>query len=188
MNIGESDSVGTLNDPLDRFLPEWDVRGSFSRDVAAPPERVFDIVTNLDMRGSLVVRGLFRLRGLPGSALTMEGLKRIGFIELISERPTTFALGMIGRFWTARGGVKRFDPARFAGLAPPGYAKAVWAFSIQPRVASGVTVITETRVWCVDEEARRGFRRYWKVIRPFSEKVRKEALKNIQRVAEAEGR
>lgn len=185
MNGGHGESVGTVTDPLDRFLPEWDVRGSFSRDVAATPERVFDVIMKLDMRGSLVVRTLFRLRGLPASALTMDGLKRIGFIELVSERPSLFALGMIGRFWTPSGGVQRFDPARFAGLAPPGHAKAVWAFSIEPRDAGGVTVVTETRVWSVDDEARRGFRRYWKVIRPFSEKVRREALKNIQREAEA---
>ncbi len=175
-----------MTDPLDRLLPEWDVRGSFSREVAAAPERVFDIITELDLRGSLVVRTLFRLRGLPASALTMEGLKRIGFIELISERPSTLALGMIGRFWTPAGGVQRFDPARFPRLAPPGHAKAVWAFSIRPGGTGSVTVLTETRVWCVDDEARRGFMRYWRVIRPFSEKVRREALKSIQRLAEAE--
>ncbi|HEV2734369.1 MAG TPA: hypothetical protein VGV85_05990, partial [Longimicrobiaceae bacterium] len=50
---------------IDRFLPAWDVAASYATRVAAPPERVWDAVRALEMRGSPVVRGLFLLRSLP---------------------------------------------------------------------------------------------------------------------------
>jgi hypothetical protein len=40
-----------------------------------------------------------------------------------------------------------------------------------------VILTTETRVRCTDPAIRRAFLRYWRVIRPFSGLVRREALR-----------
>ena len=49
----------------------------------------------------------------------------------------------------------------------------------------GSLVATETRVRCTDAASLRSFRRYWRVIRPFSGLVRREALRAIRRTAES---
>lgn len=44
---------------------------------------------------------------------------------------------------------------------------------------------TETRVWLTDARARRRFRAYWLVVRPFSGLVRRSWLAAARRRAEA---
>jgi hypothetical protein len=53
------------------------------------------------------------------------------------------------------------------------------------RRADGTTdLVTETRVQCMDEEARRRFGLYWALINKFSGWIRRDMLRGIARVAE----
>jgi hypothetical protein len=69
-------------------------------------------------------------------------------------------------------------------FATPGYAKAAWNFLLSPQADGGTRLVTETRVYCLDNASRRLFRRYWFFIKPFSGWIRKEALRAIKRKAE----
>ncbi|MDQ4004708.1 MAG: hypothetical protein M3135_00190 [Actinomycetota bacterium] len=48
--------------------------------------------------------------------------------------------------------------------------------------------MTETRVLCVDDRARRRFAVYWALIGPFSGWIRHDLLRGIARIAEGKGR
>jgi hypothetical protein len=55
---------------------------------------------------------------------------------------------------------------------------------VDPADGGAATVSTETRVLCTDPGSRRAFRRYWRIVRPFSGLIRIEMLRSIRREAE----
>ena len=169
---------------IDDYAPEYDVASRHHVDVRATPEAVYEAARTLDLSRSWLVRTLFRLRGLPTDRLDLEGFLVFGFV-LLDERPQQeLLLGLIGRFWTLRGHLQRFEPSVFAAFDQPGFAKAAWTFFVDPQPEGFVRLSTETRVQCTDAASLRQFRRYWRVVGPFSGLIRKEMLRVIKREAE----
>lgn len=169
---------------IDRLLPDADVAAAHAIVITAPAAIVYQQAQALDLRRSWGVRQLFRLRGLPQSALTLEGLQRLRFALLVDDPPHEMVLGLVGRFWTPTGELRRTDPEDFRSFQERGFAKAAWNFSVTDHGTGQVTLRTETRVLCLDEASRRSFKRYWVVISPFSGWIRKEALRLIKIEAE----
>jgi hypothetical protein len=174
-----------LGSRLSAFLPEYDVAREYRLAMAAPADVVYAAVRALDLGESWLIRRLFALRRIPESALTLSGLERIGFAVLAEEPGQELVLGLIGRFWRTRGDVVRTDPDHFRAFHEPGYAKAAWNFRVLPGRTAGVVLATETRVRCTDEVSREAFRRYWRLIGPFSGWIRRETLRIVKRRAEA---
>lgn len=180
---------------IDEWMPVGDFAERHALRVHAPPERAYDAARRLNLSRSLLVRSLFALRSAPALltrrggrgeralGVTMEGLLRNGFVLLGERPPHEFVLGLVGRFWTPAGGIVRIHPAEFAVFDQPGMAVAAWNFTVLP-TDQGSLLATETRVRCTDDAARRSFRRYWRVIRPFSGLIRMEALRATRRAAE----
>lgn len=179
---------------IDEFMPEPHFAERHAIRVAAPPERAWAAVRALDLRGSLIVRGLFAIRSVPalftgarvrggGLGTTMDTLLRSGFVLLAERPPREIVLGLAGKFWKPSGNIARVEADEFRGFDRPGMALATWNFTILP-TDEGSLVATETRVRCTDTAAHRSFARYWHVIRPFSGLVRREALRVIRRAAE----
>jgi hypothetical protein len=95
------------------------------------------------------------------------------------EAPHELVLGLIGTPWRIRGGLRPVrDLAAFAAFTEPGTVKV--ATSV---FAEDGLVATETRVLASDADARRRFRAYWLVVRPWSGAVRREWLRAIERRA-----
>lgn len=153
--------------------------------MAASAALVERCVRELDLGGSRIVRLLFRLRGMPRSGIGLEGLERMGFRVLAHEPEREVVLGLIGRFWTREGQLRRFEPHEFASFDEPGWAKATWSFRVAPLPDGRSLLETETRVHCTDAASRRRFRLYWMAIRPFSGLIRRVALREVKRNAEA---
>ncbi len=182
---------------IDEFLPIYDVTERHYLDIRAPIEKVYAAARELDVSQSRLIRTLFMLRGLPAFifsrrrsqqqlGLNLAALLKSGFIFLGETPPQEIALGLIGKFWTASGCIQKLDPAGFQNFTTPGFAKAVWNFSLTPQ-ANGITrLATETRVLCLDAASRRRFRFYWLFVRPFSGLVRMEALRAIKRYMESQ--
>jgi hypothetical protein len=181
---------------LDEFLPNHDVNEVHSTHVAAPPGRVLAAARELTSRDVPLLVALMALRTLPAVVLRrsrfrlrrdlrrpiLEQATRGGFVVL-AERPDELVLGVVGRFWTSTGGVRRIDAADFASFEAPGFAKAVMNFHARP-VDGGTVLTTETRIRGTDDEARRRFRRYWRVVMPGSAAIRRAWLRAIRRRAE----
>ena len=175
---------------LDEVLPEFDYRSHHRRRVLASPDEVGTAMERyrLDRDSSAFVRILFRLRGLkvPSGSLrdVLTGLR----FGVLAERPgEEIVVGTIGRFWTLRerDNLERpRDLEDFRTFSPPGWAKGVMTLRVEPRDDGSSMLVTETRVLCMDEQARRRFAAYWAFINVFSGYIRRDLLGGIARIAE----
>ncbi len=162
---------------IDAFVPVAEVASRHTVTLAAAPARVYEVIRTVDLARSRVIRTLFALRGLrTRRPLTIESLQGAGFVLLRAEPDRGIVLGITGRFWTLRGGLRRIEADRFAAFAEPGYGKAAWSITVEPDPTGGSVVATETRVAITDEPARRAFRRYWRLVGPFSGIIRRRML------------
>ena len=189
----------TANTPtlIDELLPTYDVAERHHVEVRAPIEQVYAAARRLDLGGSGVVRMLFWLRGLPALflrpsnrdqagrlGLTLDALLDSGFV-LLDERPNEeLVLGLVGRFWTPSGEIQRLTPKGFRDFQRPGYAKAVWNFSLSGWAEGTTLLATETRVLCLDTTSRKRFLPYWAFVGRFSGLIRRQILRSIKRQAE----
>jgi hypothetical protein len=187
--------TGTGVTLLDGWMPTFDVVERHSTLVRAPVERVQALARELNFGRSPLIRSLFLLRSLPGLftggslkqpalGATLAGLLRSGFVLLAERENEERVFGLVGRFWTARGGVVRVSPDEFRAWTQPGFARAAWNFALAPEGDGRTRLSTETRVLCTDEESRRSFLRYWRLIGPFSALTRMEMLRTIRKAAE----
>lgn len=77
------------------------------------------------------------------------------------------------------------DDGAFAAFSQPGYIKVAWALRVLPRGARKSHVEFEVRVAATDEASWRKFRRYFRVIGPFSRFIRRSLLRALARDAAA---
>jgi len=165
---------------IDEFLPRYHFAEHHGISINAPAGSVYAAIRTLDLSNSKVIRGLFRLRGLPASSLSLEGLLRMGFI-LLGENPSQeLLLGVVGKFWTRTADLQRLDPGDFREFDRAGYAKAAWNFAMALESEGMIRLTTETRIHCTDPKSRRRFRLYWSVIGPFSAWIRRETLRILK--------
>lgn len=168
---------------IDEFLPEHDFIETHGITIRAAKAEVYRVVNEVDFSESLIIRWLFRLRGMCAENLTLRALKKFRFETLGESLDKEMVIGLVGRFWTLGGGLQKTDAESFRRFDKAGYAKAVWNFSL---VEDGekTRMTTQTRIKCLDAESRRSFGRYWMFIQPFSGLIRTEMLKTIKRKAE----
>jgi hypothetical protein len=181
--------------PLDEFLREYHFNEVHTTQVAASPGAALAAARSVTPREVPVMMTLMALRTLPrlfrGERMSLrqplvDQLLGAGFV-LLAERADELVAGVVGRFWRADGGVRRVSRDDFVAFREPGFAKGVVDFRVRGDGA-GTLLTTETRVWCTDEDARRSFGRYWRVVHPGSALIRREWLWAIRRRAEREGR
>lgn len=169
---------------IDEFLPEHDFVETHSISIHADATDIYRVADEIDFSESPIIRWLFRLRGMSGENLTLRALRSSMFETLGETLDKEMVLGLVGRFWTIGGGLKKIDAESFKTFDTAGYAKAVWNFSLNSD-GPYTRLTTETRIKCLDEGSRTGFGRYWMFIRPFSGLIRMEMLRTIKRTAEA---
>ncbi len=170
---------------IDMFLPRYQVAKKYSVMIDAPPPVVADNTFKVNMGRSAVIRFLFRLRGMPASAFSMDGLQSMRFTLLEVEENREIVWGLIGRFWTAGGGLLETNRDHFIGFSQGGYAKTAWNFFLEPVGKEQTRLTTETRVYATNARARRMFRIYWFFIGPFSGWIRREMLRLIKEASES---
>ena len=153
---------------LDEFMPRYEFRERHRVAVAAPRDRVDRALRELTLADVPLVRALFALRGLPRRGRVLDVLAGLG--QVLEDVPGEgLVLGVRGQLWRVRGGDDG-GPA----------AEAVADFRI-----GEASLSTETRVHVADRAARRRFRRYWLVVRPFGGLIRIRLLRAAKRRAEA---
>jgi hypothetical protein len=172
---------------LDEFLPVYEFSERHRLAVAAAPERTDAAVRAVSLADIPVARALWWLRRLGRPS----GDNRKPFVAGALENAVVLddvpgegvVLGLTGQFWRLRGGEGGHRPRtreEFLAYDRPDACKAVLDFRVAPGLLS-----TETRVHVPDPAARRKFRRYWLVIRPFSGLIRILFLRAARRRAEA---
>ena len=180
---------------LDAFLPRYDFRERHSRVIAAPRQAVWEAMEALTLAEMPVTGALFALRSLPARLSGRPGLPRVedqpvlaqflesGFVKLAEDPRRELVFGVIAQMWKRRGETAGInDGAEFLVFEHTGFVKAAMNFRLSDSGA-GTRLETETRVLATDAGARRGFRRYWLVIRPASGLIRRIWLRAIARRA-----
>jgi len=174
---------------LDEVLPDYDFRSRHGRTVAAEPEALWWAVERyrLDRDGSLLMRSLFRLRGLAVPRGTLRDALDGSRFTLVAERPgEEIVAATPGRFWAIRERANMEAPDdldAFLAFDRPGWAKAAVCIRVEPRDDGATNLVTETRVQCVDHGARRRFAVYWMLINVFSGWIRRDMLEGIASLA-----
>ena len=136
---------------IDEVLPHYDVHEVHSIACA----RTLDDALATPLAADPVVRVLFRARGLRTDGTIADLFARMHFDEIVRDE----------------------NEVVFAGTGAPWRGGRVH-FAMNFR-RDGRELSTETRVQAVDEQARRVFLRYWRVIGPFSGLIRRRWLKLI---------
>jgi hypothetical protein len=181
---------------LQRLIPNAQLIEVDRIDVAAPAARVWDDVRHANLATAAPIRALFRLRLLASaearrtsSAILIDSLRsspeRPGFQVLAEEPPTEVAVGAIGKVWKLDiPFVHVADEAAFAEFSAPGFVKVAWAIRVLPRGPARSHVEFEVRVAATDTSSWRKFRRYFRVIGPFSRYIRHTLLRGLARTAD----
>ena len=147
--------------------------------VAVAPERALAAARATRLEDVPLARLLFRLRGLRAgrNGPIWDALRAHGFQPLGED-----TLTLVAKPWSPRGERRTVDS--FATFHEPGWAKLALDLRAVPD-ADGARIETETRVYLTSPAARRRFRAYWLVIRPFSGLVRRAWLRAARTRAEA---
>ncbi|MFJ9796393.1 hypothetical protein [Streptomyces sp. NPDC101145] len=176
----------------DRFVPRPDFASRHETVIDAPADAVWAAFRAMELergvRGIGVARVLMAVRAVLGRAVNRGRVYRdepSAFTPLAEEPGREVVHGIVGRWWRLGGAPNRTDVAtaeQFLAFTEPGYAKGTFGLRLTGSPDGRRTrVVTETRVLCTDEAARRAMRRYWGVIRPFSGLIRKAMLRELRR-------
>ena len=106
------------------------------------------------------------------------------FTLLAEQPPGEIVMGLTGRFWTPSGSLLPTVRETFRDPPSPGTARGAWNFHLSEGPGGSSVLSTETRVRCADEQSRRAFGRYWRVVRWGSGVIRRTILRAARRRAE----
>lgn len=182
---------------LDALLPRYDFSERHARVIGREPRAVYDAFRALTLRELPVSWLLFAVRSLPARLAGRRGLPSrsgvplldqflgLGFVLLVDVPGEELAAGGIGQMWR-RGGRTVIPSGReeFVAFAEPGFVKVALTFRFIGQGDGTTLAETETRVAATDPTARRGFGRYWWLIRGFSGLIRRDWLRTVARPAE----
>jgi hypothetical protein len=173
---------------LDHFLPTYDFAERHSAVVAAPRDAVRRATEEWQPTDSLLWRALLRMRGLgsPKGGLR-QWAESMGFLCL-ADGEEEIVYAQAGRFWSLNERaalVSPRTPEELLALDDPRVAVAAMSVRMEPLAPDRTRVVTETRIRALGPHARRRFRLYWLLIRPFSGLLRRSMLAGIKKRAEA---
>jgi hypothetical protein len=175
-------------------MPEYNFHERHEAIIQAPPERVRASLDQISFADLGVMKTLGRIRNAamgvrspaggslaPTPIVQMVKGPRSGFFQL-DDTPREFIFGLAGQPWNNKG--VRLKAEEFRGWVPPGNVKIAANFLIEDAGNGRSRVITETRVFAVDELARRKMAKYWALIYPGSGLVRRAMLDAARHRAE----
>jgi hypothetical protein len=163
-------------------------------DLAAPAARVWERVRHGALAQSLPIRALFAMRSVASghtghgssSTVRIDNLRstqeRPGFQILVDDPPYEMAVAAIGKVWRLKiPFVHVADANEYPAFAQPGFIKVAWAIRVLPRGEQQTHVELEVRVEATDARSWNRFRRYFRLIGPFSRFIRRSLLRALAR-------
>jgi hypothetical protein len=159
------------NLPLDRFIPNPDIRERFHTTVRAPAALVMQTAGAFDIQSLTLVRAIFWLRErimrAPPSAPRqplglLDEMRAIGWGVLLEETGALIICGATCQPWTASAGFSAIPADRFVSYAEPDHVKIAWTLEAESLGPETTRFAHETRAVATDAEARHKFRRYWR--------------------------
>jgi len=171
---------------IDDFLPQYDFREHHQTLIPAPADAIRRAAAEWQPASSFLWRSLLRLRGLGSPRGTLRDWAETNGFLCLADTEDEIVYGQAGRFWAGdeRGSlVSPKTVEEFRALDDPRYAVAVMNVRVDAVGPDRARIYTETRVRALSRGARRRFRLYWLLIRPFSGLLRRAMLNGIKRNA-----
>lgn len=201
----------TTSSHLDRLLRDYQFGEVHHLRIRAPATRVFQALKDVRADEITFYRALTWIRaprlpsdtrpGIlnpPAGRPLLEGALASGFVLLAESPPRELVFGVPNLLALREDGGRRTPPApgarlrspheNTAAFVEPGPAHAVKVamnFVVDEEADGWCTLRTETRVLAADDNARRRFAAYWRLILPGSDVIRRTWLRAIR--ARAEG-
>jgi hypothetical protein len=178
---------------LDRLMPESDIVERHRVRINAPPDVALEAARQVDLRQSLLIRAIVKLRALAMGATGQEPDRPLGLIaettsmgwRVLAETPgREVVLGAAAQPWLADVTFRPLTPEAFVAFDEPGYVKIAWTLRVDSACPAGTIFSTETRAVATDAEARFLFRRYWRRVVPGVVAIRWILLRLLKRAAE----
>jgi hypothetical protein len=179
---------------LDELIPTPRLLEIDHVELAAPPERVWELLRHGDLGKSPLVRALFAVRTLPDrlqgkhvdTAVRVDDLvssvERPGFQVLGEDPQREFAVGAIGKVWHLEIPFVHLANAReFAEFSDSGFVKVAWAVRTLPWGEHNCRVEFEVRVDATDDDSWQKFKLYFRLIGPGSHFIRRTVLASLAR-------
>lgn len=179
--------------PLDRFIPQPDVRERFEISIRAPAGLVMEVASNFDMQSLPLVRAIFWLRekvlrsGRHGPRRPqglLDEMQALGWGRLAEQRDRLVVCGARCQPWLANVTFTALSADDFKAYAEPGQVKIAWTLETEERAPALTRFVQETRAAATDETARRRFRSYWRWARFGIIAIRLLLMPAIRRTAE----
>ncbi|MGI9610308.1 MAG: hypothetical protein ACR2NL_08425 [Acidimicrobiia bacterium] len=183
---------------LDRHCPTYDFTRLEFQLIAAPAPAAMEAMRSLDLAAirsplsdlATAIRSLpERLRHeSPQEPRSMrlgdlfdspEESELPGWVGLDEVRTRELAFGAIGKFWQPQISWRSVKAEEFASFSEPGWGKIVAGIVSHPYGAQSSILSYEARTVLYDDDSRRRFRRYWRLVSPFAGVVMRSALKAV---------
>jgi hypothetical protein len=178
---------------LERLIPVARRREREHVDLAAAPQRIWEMIRHEDLARTPVLRALVSSRVLPGARSGKRAEKRFciddfrstaqepGFQLLADEPPRQFSVGALARANRLRPSFLHFgDVDEFIAFAEPGSIKLAWSASIAAcgtrAMGDGSRLSFEFRIGATDAAAWRMARWYFGLIGPGMHWVQRQVL------------
>lgn len=187
--------VSAFRHRIDDFVPVYQFVEYHEARTKAPLSRVVEASRRVSLSDMPAARFLMRLRDLADGRLDAPPFEArplldemiqpgTGFLVLDVSDPRELVYGMVGRPWTEEMPPKVSSAAEFQAFTTPGQVRVAFDIRIVDEGGGVVRVSTETRIVGNDDQVRRVFARYWRLIYPGSAIIRRVWLDAI--VARAE--
>lgn len=171
---------------LDELLPQYDFAERHERVIAAPKWAVRRASEEWQPRESLLWRVLLVGRGLGQPDGTLRQWAEGNGFLCLADTDDEVVYGQAGRFWSLRERQALVSPRtveEFRAFDDPRSAVAAMGIVIEALAPGRTRMSTETRIRALGPSARRWFRLYWLIIRPFSGLLRRSMLDGIEKRA-----
>lgn len=179
----------------DSYLPVYHFSEKHALNIAAPQANVMAAVLEYRPDNDRFFRGAIALRELPirlfdriqrRTATPRKAFSLDNFTLLEQRDNQELVFGLAGKFWQPDyGQVAVSDAQDFQQFNEPGAAKLVLSHRLEKLDENHTRLTTETRVFCLDKEARKKFTPYWYLIRPVSGLIRLRMLHSVSKIARA---
>lgn len=186
---------------LDRFVPRYDLSLVHSGVFRVPPADCLHAVLSLDLFASPLIRALIGARGLPwrlerllrrrpspqnpasSPTFRFSEMPQHGWLLLGETPDLEMVLGTVGQPWKPKAGTpsSQVTPETFRDFDEPRFLKIATSIRVNPYGATSTILTLETRAVMTDDESRRRFAPYWRVVGPFSHLVRWRAMRMLRR-------
>jgi hypothetical protein len=165
---------------IEDYLPVYHFKESHSIKLVSPNDNLYKKMLECDFSKSLIIRLLYKVRGIPTKLCTIEDITQMGFLKLAEKPGEEIIFGMVTDSPMFKRCQSNLSPSDFITKSDTSIIKAVINFNVKYQNLSNYIVSTETRIWCGSKRMKSKFKLYWFFVKPFSQIIRRNMLKQIK--------